>query len=407
MTSSQSSHNSPACNLPQWAADTRKTSSQYMGVDLRRAQVRMAQQFLHRANVRPSLKQLRRKGVAECMATGRLHDPALPDGPPNLFLHRADMPVMANDAPIIIPAQALRRKKPLPLDRSAGVRIFPCQGKGQRDRHAIRRSRKLPAVPHGLNPPPKWFDDRLGHQCGSVLLALAIPNHKQPSIEIKIFEPKAGALGHSQPGSIHQRCHQRKRGGQSPDNLHGLVMSEDHRNPPRALRPDHITDFAQRCAKDMPVQKHQGVKRLILSGNCHIAFRGKPGEKGLHLPFPQLGRMFKAMKTNKKPNPVPVSLLGPPTVVPCPNHLPQPLPQARPISLAIHASTPFRFPAVWMYSIIKFTKCGSQTNTGKSPKKSARVLMDRGIWERPIYRRRGVMPQSRYCNNTAFHLISC
>ena len=56
-----------------------------MGVDHRRADVRVAQEFLHSPNVRPALEQVRRKRVAKGVAPDTLGNASTPrsvgDGP--------------------------------------------------------------------------------------------------------------------------------------------------------------------------------------------------------------------------------------------------------------------------------------------------------------------------------------
>ena len=57
-----------------WTLDAASTPVAHMGIDHRRTDVLVTEQFLHRADVIPRFESMRRKGMAQGMAGGRLCD---------------------------------------------------------------------------------------------------------------------------------------------------------------------------------------------------------------------------------------------------------------------------------------------------------------------------------------------
>ena len=58
-----------------WAPNAQRTPIQDVSVNHRRADIRMAEQFLNRSNVVPVLEQVRRKRMAERVTAGPFRNP--------------------------------------------------------------------------------------------------------------------------------------------------------------------------------------------------------------------------------------------------------------------------------------------------------------------------------------------
>jgi hypothetical protein len=82
----------------EWTHHTQRTLSQNVGVDHGGADVRMPEQFLHRADVASRLKQVRSEAVAERVAGSRLRNARLSDRRPHCPLYDTLVHMMTNDA---------------------------------------------------------------------------------------------------------------------------------------------------------------------------------------------------------------------------------------------------------------------------------------------------------------------
>lgn len=88
-----------------WAVYATSASIEDMRIDHGRTDVLMPKELLNRSNIVPVFQQVRREGVAERMATGRLDDP----GFPNSFFDRPlqdgfveMMPFLLTGLPILV-----------------------------------------------------------------------------------------------------------------------------------------------------------------------------------------------------------------------------------------------------------------------------------------------------------------
>ena len=117
----------------QRAAHTAAAQPQHMGVDHGRADIRMTQQFLHRADVDPGLQQMSGKGVAQGVRCGRLGY--------SRFLHAALEGTLEGLILQVVPAALAlplrpRRRRPW-VERDGGLGKDPEPGPG------VGRSRVL------------------------------------------------------------------------------------------------------------------------------------------------------------------------------------------------------------------------------------------------------------------------
>lgn len=81
----------------EWTSYARIPLPQYVCVDLRRAQIPVTEQFLHRADVAAAAKELCRKGMPKRVTADRLLDRQLPDGGLDGLLHTTGMYVVADN----------------------------------------------------------------------------------------------------------------------------------------------------------------------------------------------------------------------------------------------------------------------------------------------------------------------
>ena len=68
-------------------------------------------------------------------------------------------------------------------------------------------------------------------------------------------------------------------------------------------------DIAQFLADDLPVQKHQGVKRLILSSRCDFSFTGQMSQEPPHLGRVHVPGVPFIVKQNIPTHPLPIRIL--------------------------------------------------------------------------------------------------
>ena len=109
-------------------SDASPPSVEYMGVDHGRTHVRMTKQFLDRPDVVPILEEVRREGVAECMAGGRLADLRPPCRFPHGLLQYRLVQVMPPSLPgFPVDVEPGRREDPLPGRFAARVRVLPAK----------------------------------------------------------------------------------------------------------------------------------------------------------------------------------------------------------------------------------------------------------------------------------------
>ena len=104
----------PVSRHVQRAADSACAVAQHVGVDHRRRDVAMAEQFLHRADVVAPLEQVRREGMAKAVTGHALVDSRCPcrirDGP----LDDGLVQVMPAFASLLVAPSPRRGKDPLP-----------------------------------------------------------------------------------------------------------------------------------------------------------------------------------------------------------------------------------------------------------------------------------------------------
>src|ERR1044072_8978830 len=81
--------------LLQWTAHSPAPSVQYVSVNLRRAHIRVPEQFLYRSQVVAVFEQVRGETVPERVAAAVLRDPCQPHRPPHLTLHTVGRGVVA------------------------------------------------------------------------------------------------------------------------------------------------------------------------------------------------------------------------------------------------------------------------------------------------------------------------
>jgi hypothetical protein len=80
--------------------------------------------------------------------------------------------------------------------------------------------------------------------------------------------------------------------------------------------------FFSRYLKDLPIQKEQGTKSLILRGRGDLSIDSQVGKKFLNFAASHLSWMLHLVKPDVPPNPVEVSIFGSDRVVLEPNFVP-------------------------------------------------------------------------------------
>jgi len=98
-------------------------------------------------------------------------------------------------------------KDPLPHPLSAGVGIFPAQGRGQLHPAGTGRQVALVLVLDTGEVPDQVRRDRRRKHGRAVLVAFAATDDNLVRAEIDVLDPQATALEHAQPRPVEQASH--------------------------------------------------------------------------------------------------------------------------------------------------------------------------------------------------------
>jgi len=180
-----------------------------MGVNHRGAHIFVAQQFLHRPDVRTAFEQVRSKRMAERVGAGLLVHTARPNRLGDRPAHGRFMGVVATlDATAGIDRQLRGWKGVLPLPFLRRVRVLAIQSMGQ-----IDRTKPLQKIPVVEFPNPLQVVDQLAVNCdrqhrSPVFVALAFPNGNLVEREVKIFYPQSQRFQKPYPRAVQEQANQ-------------------------------------------------------------------------------------------------------------------------------------------------------------------------------------------------------
>jgi len=163
----------------------------------------------------------------------------------------------------------------LPDSLSAGVGVFPIQGKGQ----------KYAPVPVGemvfmdqLNPAQvdlERLDQAFWEHRDPVLLALSIPDEDQAILEIEVFNAQANAFRDPEPTAIEDFRHQLVEASHKSDHLLDLLTGEDRWEAFGFLSPNGSKREIQVNMEHFPVEEEDRTEGLVLSSRGDMSLNGQ------------------------------------------------------------------------------------------------------------------------------------
>jgi hypothetical protein len=247
------------------APHAKSTPIQHVGVDHRRTDIRMSEQFLNRSNVVSILEQMRCKGMAEGVATDSLRDPCPPDRARDRALHHRFVQMIARRwSKSRVSADACRGKHELPARVNGRVWIFLVERARQNDAAQTVGKIMLVLAAHigemhlqrPLHAPRKHG--------ATVLLPFSTSDHDLIAIEIHVLDVQFERLLEPEAGPVEQRHDQPRCTGQLIQHHAHLVNAEDHRHPRRAMCVRHVIDRARIEMEHVTIQEQQRAECLIL-----------------------------------------------------------------------------------------------------------------------------------------------
>lgn len=174
-----------------------------MGIDLRGTHIGMTQQRLYGAYVAATPEQLGGKSMPEGMATGGLADTRATQSLLDRFLYGGHVNVMTHDLTILVRAQAVGGKQPLPFERARRARVLAAQRKRQADRCLEKGLMAFLGLEDVLLALQQTADQGRGQQGGAVLATLTVMHGDHLPVEIEVLDPQARCLDYPEASSIH------------------------------------------------------------------------------------------------------------------------------------------------------------------------------------------------------------
>ena len=288
-----------------------------MGVDHGGGDIFVAEEFLHRPNIRPAFEQVRRKGMPECMTTRRLLETGLDDSLLDCPLQQGFHEVMALlAAGAWIDGTFWSRKDVLPAPIPVGVGIFAFQRVGQMNGAEAFSEVFLVFDLHFRQVQLQRFFERFRENGDAVLFALAIADEDLLVTKVDVLHPEANTVHQAQAGAIEQIGHEPVGAGHLGQDGLDFVAGEDDGQADGAFGAFDVIDPAEGMLQHSVIQKQQCAEGLILSGSGDLAVDGEMGQESADIIFPEFIRVLFAMEKDKAANPLEVGFLGADGIMP-------------------------------------------------------------------------------------------
>jgi hypothetical protein len=297
--------------LIERAADSQSATIEDVGVDHRRLDVLVAEEFLHRADVVAGFEQVRGKAVAEGVTTGGLGNAGQAHGIFDRALQIAFVHVMAaREAGARVSRQSLRREHVLPTPFFGGVGGFAIQRIGQVDLSIAGRQvlpmQQLDALEMFLQG-----RDEAGGQHGDALVAaFGVAHDDLPPLKVNVLDAQAHALHKPETAAIEQLGHQLIGAGHALEDLARFAGGEDDGQAAGLFGANGIEWRVKVLMEHLAIEKEQRTERLVLRGGGHVAFDRQVGEERLHLGAAHVLRVAFGVEQNVARDPIGVGLLG-------------------------------------------------------------------------------------------------
>ena len=278
----------------------------------------VAEEFLHRADIRAAFQQVRGETVAERMWTHSLRQPRRQGRFLDRALQRLFVPVVASaQAAAGIERVAPGGEHPLPRPLESGPGVLCPQGMRQVHRRQLFAGggplRSVVALPEDIEPfevGTQRFHGLLGQRRVPVPAALACAHGNHPPLQVDITHPQAQTFHEPQPRAVEQGGGQPRGAVELGQQGGDFLAVEDDGYPGGAFDPLQSVEFAQGPLEYLGVKEDQGVEGLVVGGSSDLVGDGQILQEGDDLAFGQAGGMTLAVKENEPARPTQVSLFG-------------------------------------------------------------------------------------------------
>ena len=233
--------------------------------------MRVAEKFLHAADVIAGFEEMCGETVAEGVATDRLGDArqlhGLPDRPlKDLFIEM--MAAFFSGAGVL--GDAGGREGPLPAPLAGGVQIFSFKGVGEVDfAEAISQIFFVKDFDAGEVFLESGFDGVREHG-DAVFIPFAVANDDLVPIEIDVFDTKAERFHEAQPCAIEKFGKELMNAGEGGDDAADFIAGHDQREAGGAAGANQVVHPIQIDMQDLTVEENERIERLVLSGGGDI-----------------------------------------------------------------------------------------------------------------------------------------
>lgn len=285
-------------------------------VDHRRTHVTVSQQLLDAADVDARLQQVRRKGMAQGMRGDVFVNAGSGGSATDCATHRLSVHVVSgSNAGSRIDGKVRSGEDPMPWPAFRRAGEFANERIGERDPVNLIRTIATPERARSCDlrseRSPRVF--RKHHE--PIALPLAFAYENDVPIEVDVLDAKTQALRQPQARAVEKRCDDpESRLNASEQPRHFLSRQHDW-NPDRAAGSANVLKPRQIEAQNLPIQKQNRGKRLLVRGYGHLALECQMREESLDFGSSQLARMPQMMKPDESSNPEDVCLLSSQTIV--------------------------------------------------------------------------------------------
>ncbi len=293
------------------AADGEAAAIEDVGVDHRRADVLMAEQFLDGADIVAVFEEVGGERVAEGMAGDPFLNFGLTGGGADRFLERAAADVVAaSDAGARVLGQPDRGEDILPDPFPAGPGVLPVEGGRQEDMAEPKRQVRFVAAFRHDQVFLEGGVQCLGQHRDPVLGAFAIADHDQGLGEIQVFDPEADTFGEAQAAAVEQLAHQLIGEGEEAEDGFDFIFGEHCGQAFGAFSAQRVEGQLDLQQEHFLVEEEEGAEGLVLGRGSDIQVHGEVSEKRFDLGPAKLAGVALVMEKDIAGDPAQVRAFG-------------------------------------------------------------------------------------------------
>ena len=198
------------------------------------------------------------------------------------------------------------------------TRILPRQRRWQHDPPTARGNVLAVEGTHAIEMKAQRSADHRRQHRDSILGPLSTPHQNRSLLEVDILHAKRHRFHETQAGTVQQCRDQQRHVSQAAENGSDFRTSQHHGETRRSLRSRHVSDLADRTAKDIAVQKGQRRDRLVLGRCADVTDDSQRGNEGPNVSLAERVRVTHPVVADIPADPPDVGFLGAATVMPRP-----------------------------------------------------------------------------------------